>query len=287
MDEDRPEDPSHASDSGRPRRAPPTIDLEASEVSGQTQGAGSDSQTRRSFAWPFSWSFPRAFSFSRTSVSAISVMLAAAVTGAIAATMVIAVAWVMGWLGETAQPLANAQTNASAIDALVARVADLETRLAKPAAATNDPALAAKLEGLEKSLASLRGEFAGSRAQSEKLAADLNAVKSAPREAVSSPDLAAISDRLDKLESASRAASAVAPRDNKPADDLALRRVVAASMLDVSVRQGEPFVAALAAARALAPDPDALKPLNGFAASGVPNPAGLSRELLTLSLIHI
>jgi len=53
-------------------------------------------------------------------------------------------------------------------------------------------------------------------------------------------------------------------------------------MLDVSVRQGEPFAAALAAAKALAPDPDALKPLDEFAASGVPNPAGLSRELLTL-----
>ena len=53
-------------------------------------------------------------------------------------------------------------------------------------------------------------------------------------------------------------------------------------MLDVSVRLGEPFTAALAAAKALAPDPDVLKPLDDFAASGVPNAASLSRELLTL-----
>jgi hypothetical protein len=53
-------------------------------------------------------------------------------------------------------------------------------------------------------------------------------------------------------------------------------------MLDVSVRQGEPFVGALAAAKSLASNPDALKPLDGFAASGVPNAASLSRELLTL-----
>jgi hypothetical protein len=68
----------------------------------------------------------------------------------------------------------------------------------------------------------------------------------------------------------------------KPADDTALRRVVAASLLDLSVRQGDPYAAALAAAKSLSPDPDALKPLEEFAATGVPNAAHLSRELLTL-----
>jgi hypothetical protein len=53
-------------------------------------------------------------------------------------------------------------------------------------------------------------------------------------------------------------------------------------MLDVSVRQGEPFAAALAAAKVLAANADALKPLDEFAASGVPSAAVLSRELLTL-----
>ena len=40
MDEDRPEDTTLSPDSGRAKRAPPTIDLEASEVSGETKGAG-------------------------------------------------------------------------------------------------------------------------------------------------------------------------------------------------------------------------------------------------------
>jgi hypothetical protein len=53
-------------------------------------------------------------------------------------------------------------------------------------------------------------------------------------------------------------------------------------MLDVSVRQGDPYTAALAAAKSLAADSDSLKPLDGFAASGVPSAAILSRELLTL-----
>jgi hypothetical protein len=61
-----------------------------------------------------------------------------------------------------------------------------------------------------------------------------------------------------------------------------LRRIVAAALLDVLVRSGDPYPAALSAAKSLAPDPDALKPLDGFAASGVPSAAVLSRELLTL-----
>ena len=61
-----------------------------------------------------------------------------------------------------------------------------------------------------------------------------------------------------------------------------LRRIVAAALLDVLVRSGDPYPAALSAAKSLAPDPDALKPLEAFAASGVPSAAVLSRELLTL-----
>ena len=53
-------------------------------------------------------------------------------------------------------------------------------------------------------------------------------------------------------------------------------------MLDLSVRQGEPFKTALDSARSLAPDAAMLKPLDGFAASGLPTAAALSRELLTI-----
>jgi hypothetical protein len=205
------------------------------------------------------------------------------VTGAVAAALVIAVAWMAGWPGETAPPMTSPQGNAAAIDTLASRVDDIEARSVRPSAATPDPALASRLEALEKSLASLRTEIAGARAQSEKLAADLNAVKSAPREATAPPDLTAINERLSQIERAARNQSTeIAQRDTKPADDTALRRLVVASMLDLSVRQGEPFVAQLAAAKSLAPNPDALKPLDEFAASGVPHPAGLSRELLAL-----
>ena len=179
--------------------------------------------------------------------------------------------------------MTSPQANAGAIDTLASRVDAIEARSAKSPAAAPDPAATARVDALEKSVASLRAELSGARAQSEKLAAELTAVKSSPREAAASPELTAINERLSQIERATRAASAeLAQQDHKPADDSALRRVVAASMLDVSVRQGEPFAAQLAAAKALAPNPDALKPLDGFAVSGVPSAAGLSRELLAL-----
>ena len=268
MDEDRPEDAPLSPDSGRARRAPPTIDLEASEVSGDSQGSGEGAsggaRSRRSLPGP----------------SAISAMVTSAITGAVTAALVIAAAWYVGWPGETAPSMTAPPADTAAIDTLTSRVADIESKSARPSATAPDPAAAARVEALEKSIASLRTEIAGARAQSEKLAADVNAVKSAPREVAAAPDLDAINERLSQIERVTRAE--IAQQANKPADDAALRRVVVASMLDVAVRQGEPFAAALAAAKSLAADADTLKPLDDFAASGVPSAAILSRELLTL-----
>ena len=279
MDEEKPEDTSPPPDSGRPRRAPPTIDIEASEISGETQGSdagtSADAEPKRSFTRSFTRTFPWP--------SAISATLTAAVTSAVTAALVVAVAWLVGWPGDTSQPMTPPQVNASAIDTLSSRVDAIEARSVKSPAAATDPAVTARIDALEKSVSSLRAELSGARAQSEKLAAELAAVKSSPREAAAPPELAAINDRLSRIERTARAESAeLAQQDRKPADDTALRRVVAASMLDVSVRQNEPFVAQLAAAKALAPSPDALKPLDGFAASGVPSAASLSRELVAL-----
>jgi hypothetical protein len=179
---------------------------------------------------------------------------------------------------------ATPQVDAAAIDGLATRVAGVESRVAKPAASAPDPAVNSRIEALEKSLAALRGELAAVRAQSEKLAAAVNDVKSTPRESSSAPvDLSAINERIAQLERAMRAqASEVAQESAKPADDVPLRRLVAAALLDVSVRHGDPYTAALAAVKSLADNADALKPLDGFAATGVPSANALSRELLTL-----
>jgi hypothetical protein len=96
-------------------------------------------------------------------------------------------------------------------------------------------------------------------------------------------DLSAIDERLAQIERATRAQSAAIAQGNaKPADDVPLRRIVAAALLDVLVRSGGPYPAELAAAKTLAANPDALKPLDAFAQTGVPNTNALNRELLAL-----
>lgn len=173
---------------------------------------------------------------------------------------------------------------------MTARIAGLESKVGKPVA---DPAAAARTEALEKSVATLRGEVAAVRAQGEKLASAINEVKSAPRgDGTVSPDLSAFAERIAKIESQMRAQSAEIAQqgskladttaDAKPADDMPLRRVVSAALLDVLVRIGDPYPTALAAAKALAPNPEALRPLDQFAENGVPNAGKLSTELLAL-----
>jgi hypothetical protein len=294
MVDDKPDDSGLQADLDRPKRAPPTLDLDAIEISDETQKADAAEaapKPARERSWPLG--------------TIMSSAIVSAIFGAAAAALVV---WTMGWPGETAPPapapqannvavdalaarLANVESKAvapqgnAAIDALAACVAGVELKVAKPAPAVPaavDPALAAQIGTLEKSVATLRDELVATRAQSEKVAAAVNDVKSAPRE-TPPPDLSAINDRLAKIEAAARTLSAeTAQRNAAPVDDPQLRRVVAASLLDVSVRAGEPYAAALAAAKPFAANADALKPLEPFAATGVPNTNALNRELLAL-----
>jgi hypothetical protein len=274
MVDDKPEDIGPAADPGRVKREPPTIDLEAIEITDETPNPDVGAKDTSSVPRP--------------SAGRVSAVIIAAISGASAAALVLGVAWFTGW-PEAVPPAVPAapQVNSSVIDDLAARVAGVETKIKAPAAPVSpvsDPATAARADALEKSLAALRTEIAGQRTQSEELAAAVNEVKSTPRETSAPPvDLSAINERLAQIERASRAqTAAIAQESSKPADDVPLRRIVAAALLDVLVRIGDPYPAALAAAKALATNPDALKPLDGFAVSGVPSNAALSRDLLTL-----
>jgi hypothetical protein len=275
MIEDRPEDTGPAPDSGRAKRAPPTIDLEASEISGETRKASGEPQ-------PEPTSEPAARKPATAPVSSpISSWVIAMVSGAVAASLAIAVAWVLGWPPVPTNPPVAPQLDTAVIDGLAARIASVESKTSKPPAPAPDPAAAARIETLEKSIASLRSELAAARAQSEKIAAEAKATTGEP--ASSALDLSAINERIGQIERATRAQGAEIAQENaKPADDVPLRRIVAAALLDVLVRTGDPYPAALTAAKSLTDNADALKPLDGFATSGVPSVANLSRELLTL-----
>ena len=290
------EDAALSPDSGRARRAPPTIDLDASEVSSETRDAAGDaasesvpqeprpeetlvSQTLAAEALaaePLAASSPP---ISSPVSSPISPWVIAPVSGAVAAALVIGVGWMLGW--PAVQPPAPPQVSAATVDSLTARVAGLESKASKPVAPATDPAALARIAALEKSQTSLRDDVAALRAQSQKLASDISSAKPVPGDAAAAAvDLSGINARLDQIENAARAQAA--PETAKPADDALLRRVVVASLLELSVRQGEPFTATLNAAKALGPDAASLKPLESFAANGVPTAAILSRELLSL-----
>src|SRR5260370_32573330 len=137
MVDDNPEDATPSPDSGRARRTPPTIDLEPSEVSGETRNAGEQPEGTQ----------PEPTS--REPVPAISPWVIAAMSGAVAASLVICVGWMLGWpavLPATSSP----PFNAAVIDDLAARVAAIEAKIGKPAAAVPDPALARRVDAPEK-----------------------------------------------------------------------------------------------------------------------------------------
>ena len=283
------EDAALSPDSSRARRAPPTIDLDASEVSSETRNAAGDAAPEGAPQEPqpeeaVTAEAPAAASSAAISppISApISPWVIAPVSGAVAAALVIGVGWMLGWPAVQPPAPTEPQVSAAAVDGLTARIAGLESKASKPVAPAADPAAIARIAALEKSQVALRDDVATLRAQSQKLAGDIGGARSAPGDAAAAvADLSAINARLDQIESAARVPAA--PETTKPADDALLRRVVVASLLELSVRQGEPFVATLNAAKALAPDAAALKPLESFAAGGVPNAAVLSRELLLL-----
>jgi hypothetical protein len=283
MADDRLEDAGSEPDLGRAKRAPPTIDLEANEV--QTSNVSGESQ-KPPVDEPDEASETAALEpTSATSAPAISPWVIAPVSGAVAAALVIGIGWLLGWPAIQA-PSAMPQVNAAAFDEIKTRLAGLESKVAKPPAP--DPAAASRVEATEKSLASLRAELANLRAQSDKLASAASEAKSSPGGNSNSPDLSAVNERIAQIERASRAQSEELARESekiaevKPADDVPLRRTVTAALLDILVRAGDSYQTALTAANSLDNNPAILKPLDEFAAKGVPSAAALNRELLTL-----
>jgi hypothetical protein len=299
MADDKPEDAGLAPESGRAKRTPPTIDLEATEVSTQPQDVTGEPEAQSSAEQPKSEQAgvedakvettkaepERGEAQVQAASAAISPWVIAPFSGAVAAAVVIAVGWLLGWPAVEAPPPATPQVTSAAVDALSGRVAAVEARAGKPAV---DPAMVARLDALEKSVGTLRGDIANLRAQSDKTASALNDARSTPRDAAASPGLAALDDRISRLERASTTARAELAQqgekiaDAKVMDDKPLRHVVAATLLDVAVRHNDPYAAQLTAARSLAAKPEMLKPLDTFAAAGIPTPVALSRELLNI-----
>lgn len=302
MADDRSDDHGQPPDLHRPKRPPPTLDLAATDVSRPVDPpyradpafeaeptVADDGPSSTDDAPP---ALPRA--------SRAGTVVVAALSGAAAAALLLGLVWAAEWpIGTNSQDVSRPQLTAAApnnaaLDDLAARMARIEARPvpppAAPAAAPDLSAITGRLDALDKSITTLRDDLTAVRAQAEQGLAAVGDLKSAPRDAPPAPDLSAITTRLSQIETGARAqaaaiaaqSSTLAKQGAKPADDAPLRRVVAASLLDLQVRQSEPYAAALAVAKPLAEDAQKLAPLDAFAATGIPSDAVLGRELQAL-----
>ena len=192
MADDHSEDASSPGDN-KVRRAPPTIDLTASDVSDR-EGEGQGDATRRRFRW-----LPGAVP------PPLTAALSGAVCGAVAAILVMMAFGSSGWLSPA--PDRNGG-DAAAINSLDGRVAAIESR--KPT--TPDPAITTRLETVEKSLDGARAERSDLHARIDQLSAAIREAKPATADAAStdatSRELAALQGRMSEIEASLRTQAA-------------------------------------------------------------------------------
>jgi hypothetical protein len=301
---------------GPPKRRPPTIDLKATEVgsepaAGTQAGPGAEASSasgtprwHAALAWlppDFPWQLIAA-----GAGGAVITLAVLAMFGAFSSRddSVMAVdtrlARAEDQLRQLAARPAPVAGDPKAVDDLSGRIARLETIVATPKAPIADPALANRIATLEGDLKAL-GERVGvlgrrndeiasiageARSRADAAAAAVAELKKAPAPAapaVEHKEIEALNTRIAALERAAKAMEAqLGARAAGDGADRSLRLVVVASTLNAAVERGAPFTAELTAAKAAAPDPKLLAPLEPFASSGVPSANTLTRELTAL-----
>jgi hypothetical protein len=270
----------------RPKRPPPTIDLNAADVSDDTQTTQDANNTAAPSAEQADATdaAPRP----RTGGRWLGALIAP-LSGALAALIVTALL-LFGGLISLPQPVQPA-VSPGQLDKVATDVGDLTTRLtrveanaAKAGTPAADPALLARAGALETSVRAMRDDLAGLKAQAASTASALADLKSTPvaGDSASLPNLAPLIERLTRLEQTAQTLSTdLAARKVAP-DDANVRRLVVSNTLEAAVQSGAPFANALAAAKPFAVDPASLAPLEAFAAKGIPNDTVYLREIVAI-----
>jgi hypothetical protein len=186
------------------------------------------------------------------------------------------------------------------VDDIATRLARLEAAAGNPAAAPGDAtvgdrlaALQAELKALGETVAMLgrRNDDALAAAREARARADAAVAQLGPlsQKVAAAPvvdrnEVEALRSRITALEQNDKAVEGeLAKRAAADSGDHAVKLALAATALKSAVERGDPFVAELATAKALAPDPKLLAPLEPYAAAGVPTAAALARELAELA----
>ena len=214
----------------------------------------------------------------------ISPWVIAPFSGAVAAALVIAVGWLLGWPAVQAPPAAPQVERGRGRRSRQACRRARSARSAKPVA---DPAMTARIDTLEKSLASLRGDLANLRAQSDKLAAAVNEAKSAPR------PTRRVRGRSLRHQRAHRPARATRSERSQPREARRLPRAsrrttcrsAASSRRRCSTSRSAmaiPMSTRWPRRKALAPDAGQAEAARSLCREGRADPPALTRELLTL-----
>jgi hypothetical protein len=296
-----------------PRRRPPTIELEATEVAAEKPAAEKPAAEQAAAAEPDSDAAAAATqaeaSTDRPSGGASGgsarLYLLTAVAGIASCAVGIAAIgaglWFAGTIPDRAGPPAP-NTGATVAD-ISARLKKLESAgQSQPAPAQSQPgpALAARLAGTEAATKSLSDQLAAlnrhldevagaaqdalSRAKGAAgaAAAATDAAKSAAQGGVARGDLDALAARMTSLESAVKKLTGDVARQTAIADDRALRLALASATLRAAVERSAPYGVELSAAKSLGADPAAVAALEPFAASGVPSAASLAHDLAAL-----
>jgi hypothetical protein len=296
---DKPTTPNPAG-GGRRKRAAPTIDLTATEVSTTFQAPDAEtgekpdrtSQEQTAKTQPESPREPAAADAGDghpPSGAALWQMLAAGCAGAAIMTGVLLALWLGGFL-----PVRNGETarvDSTATAALNDRITRIEAAAARPQA--SDPSVSERLSAADNAMKSLGIALTALTKRNDETAAgaaDARARADAAEKAVtqmrasiqditkntsgglSPAEVDIVQKRIAALEQTAKA---------QPADSPARLALSAAALRD-AVLSGVPFIAELEEVKSLGADEKALAPLTLFAKSGAPTNAALALELRAL-----
>jgi hypothetical protein len=197
-----------------------------------------------------------------------------------------------GELNQASSSLHPGEPDPGAGEALASRIAKLEETIGRLGSAPADVASAERFSVVEWDLKALsnrigmltqqsEGATAAAREARQRADANAAAVSELARK-VATVDNAAGRDKIvGEIRSLADRVGAVESTLSK-ARDSSSRLAVAAIALNSAVERGQPFASDLAAVKSLGANPELVAPLEPFAASGIPMPATLSRELLGL-----
>jgi hypothetical protein len=180
------------------------------------------------------------------------------------------------------------------------RLTRIETQLEHLSARAGnggDSALADRLGAIESSVkaletdnANLNGRISevadaarGARARAEAAAKVAAQASDSSQGSVGQSDLDALSARLATLEKTTQAIQTELAKSTNGASDQAARTALLATSVRLAVERGNGFAAELNDLKSVIKDPRELAPLEPFAASGVPTPAVLQRDLSALT----